>query len=136
MTWKDLPRNPSSATLRQFAALWLVIFGIMGYSRFQHGDTRLGVALMAMAAVGGIVGLAAPRVMRPIFVGWLIVVFPIGWFISHALLAVLFACLFAPLGLLFRWMKRDALRLRPTDTTTYWRPKPAAADIASYYRQF
>jgi hypothetical protein len=136
MTWKDIPRNPSATTLRQFAGLWLIFFGAIGYWRYTHGALSLGLALMVLAIAGGLAGLLAPKSLRPIFVGWMIAVFPIGWLVSHVLLAVVFYGVFTPLATVFRLMGRDALRRQPTTTATYWFAKPAAADVAGYYRQF
>lgn len=136
MTWKDLPRNPSTTTLRQFSAIWLVVFGVLGGLRIWHGQTFVGCLIVVAAVVGGIVGLTAPRLMRPIFVGWMIAVFPIGWLVSHVLMGIVYALLFVPLGIAFRLSGRDSLRVRRENRDTYWQPKASAADLASYYRQF
>ena len=53
MTWNDIPRNPSTATLRQFAGLWLVFFGGLAIHRgWLRGQTELGLILAGLAAEG------------------------------------------------------------------------------------
>jgi Saxitoxin biosynthesis operon protein SxtJ len=43
----------------------------------------------------------------------MVLVFPIGWTISHAILGVVFYLIFSPAALLFRIIGRDALALTP-----------------------
>ena len=63
--------------------------------------------------------------MRPIYVGWMVLAFPIGWTVSQAMLALMFYGLFTPIGLLFRLIGRDPLQLsRRSGLETYWTPKP------------
>src|SRR5262245_36075815 len=65
MQWSDIPRNPSRPTLRQFAALWLVILGGLGIGRLlASGSDALGTWLLVVAVGGGVPGLACPRALR------------------------------------------------------------------------
>ncbi len=135
MTRTDISRNPSQTTLRQFAGLWLLILGGLGCWHLLRGNAASGRLLLALAGVG-IPGLIRPGLLRPLFVGWMIVVFPAGWLISRLILAVLFLGVFVPLGMWFRLHGRDVLRCRRRSQHTHWQPKPAAPGAASYYRQF
>jgi hypothetical protein len=136
MTWTDIPRKPSRRTLRQFAGLWLLFFGGLGCRRLLGQDHMAGWLLLALALGAGIPGLIRPRLLRPVFVGWMIAVFPVGWLISHLVLGVIFYGVFTPLGLWFRLKGRDALRLRRSPAASHWMPKPTPVGAASYYRQF
>jgi hypothetical protein len=138
MRWSDILRNPSGRLLRQFAGLWLVFFGGLacwqGLARHRVG---LALALAGLALAVGLVGLLRPRAVRPVFVVWMVLAFPVGWAVAHALLAVVFYGLFTPLGLGFRLAGRDVLGLRrPAGRESYWVPKPAAEGVGSYFRQF
>jgi hypothetical protein len=75
--------------------------------------------------------------VSPVFTGWMILAFPIGWTVSRLTAALLFYGLFTPLGLFFRLTGRDVLtrRHRP-DRSTYWQPKPVASDVRRYFHQF
>src|SRR3984957_8855671 len=112
MTWSDIPRNPSRRTLRQFAGLWLLFFGGLGCRQLLGQDPVAGWLLLALALGAGIPGLIRPRLLRLVFVCWMIAVFPVGWLISRLALGVLFYGVFTPLGLWFRFKRRDPLRLR------------------------
>ncbi len=134
MRWSDIPFDASRKTLRQFAGLWIVFFGALAAWQAWRGNSTWGVV---WALVVGPLGLAKPDVIRPIFVGWMVVAFPIGWTISRLILGLLYYVVFTPLALAFRLTGRDILvrRERPVGDT-YWIPKPAVADVRRYYRQF
>ena len=136
MRWADVVTPPPLRVLRQFAALCLLVFG--GLAAWQVLDGRAGgfTALLAGAAGIGILGLVRPAAVRPLFVAWLIVAFPIGWTVSRLMLALVFFGLFTPLALFFRLMGRDELRLRRPTDQSLWRPKAPPAGPDDYLRQF
>jgi hypothetical protein len=141
MTWNDIPRHPSATTLRQFAGLWLLFFGGFGLWHLAHGRPSEGELLsfgtvLLLVSVAGLPGLIWPGLLRPVFVGWLMAVFPIGWLMSRALLTALYFGLFTPLAAFFRLRGRDALQLRPITVDSYWQPKPQPKEVRSYFRQF
>ena len=138
MQWSDIPLKPPQRTLRQFAVLWMIFFG--GLALFQWlaaENATAAIVLGALAMAWGPIGLIEPAWIRPIFIGSMIVAFPIGWLISKLLLAVLFYGLFTPLGVTFRLGGRDACLLRrPDNRPTYWTPKKMPTDPRAYFRQF
>lgn len=138
MQWSDIPFHPSRRTLRQFAALWLVFFGCLaGWQGLVRERVALGWALAGLAVLVGLLGLARPERVRLVYVGWMVLAFPIGWAISNLLLVVLFYGVFTPVGLVFKLIGRDAMARRPhPEHETYWAPKPAATDVRGYFRQF
>jgi Saxitoxin biosynthesis operon protein SxtJ len=138
MQWSDVQFDPPRTTLRQFAGLWLVVWGGLAlWQAFVRGRGELGLALGAFALTIGLVGLARPQWVRVIYVGWMVLAFPIGWMISQVMLVVMFFGLFAPIGLVFRLLGRDPLqRARQPEPKSYWTPKPAPADLRHYFKQF
>ena len=100
-------------------------------------DAGTAGALAAVAAIVGASGLLMPAVVRPIFVGWMVLVFPVGWVVTRTLLLVLFALVITPIAIAFRITGRDPLTLRrQQDRDSYWTPKPPASDVAGYFRQY
>ena len=137
MQWSDIPFRPPSRTLRQFAGLWLAFFGGLAVWQFFFRHERRPAEIIALFALGvGLPGLFWPRLVRPIYVGWMVLTFPIGWTVSQLMLAILFYGLFTPIGLFFRLIGRDPLHLRPPSTATYWSPKATPADPRRYFKQF
>ena len=138
MKWSDIPKNPTNRMLRQFAAAWLVFF--LGWALWQalrHGRTGLGIGLGALALVVGGAGLARPALLRWIFVGWMMLAFPIGWLLSQVMLILLFYGIFLPVALIMRLRGRDALGLKPgAGQPTFWLPKQTPLDVRSYFRQY
>ena len=129
---------PNDRMLRQFAILWIVFFATMAVIQEMHHQRHILAVVLGIAAVIiGPLGLLWPRTIRPIFVGWMLLASPIGWIISHAILAVLFYLMFSPIALLFRVIGRDALALkRPHGSESYWILKPQPKDKLQYLRQF
>src|SRR5262245_49239093 len=108
MQWADIPFHPSELKLRQFGLLCLVFFcALGGWQGLGRARPTLGVVLATVGAGLGLVGLWKPRWLRPVFVGWMVAVFPIGWIVSKIVLGVLFYVVFTAVAVVFRLMNRD-----------------------------
>src|SRR5271166_2730232 len=131
MRWSDIQFDPPRKMLRQFAGLWLVVFGGLAlWEIYGRGRTAFGGILAILAVTIGPLGLIYPHWVRFIYVGWMVLSFPIGWTISQIIMAVMFFGLFVPIGLIFRFMGRDTLQqARRVGIQSYWEAKPASADL-------
>jgi Saxitoxin biosynthesis operon protein SxtJ len=138
MRWSDIQFTPSKKTLRQFAGLGVVFFGGAAlWQAFIRGHNGLATSLGGLAALFGVAGLAQPESLRLIYIGWMILAFPIGWTVSLLMLIVIYYGLFTPIGILFRLIGRDALdRTKHAGATSYWVPKPAPDKLGRYFKQF
>jgi Saxitoxin biosynthesis operon protein SxtJ len=138
MQWSDIPFQPDRKTLRQFAGLWLVFFGgIALWQALVRGRPSLGLSIGALALVVGLAGLTQPEWVRLIYIGWMVLAFPIGWTVSQVILLIMYFGLFMPIALIFRLIGRDPLqRARRSGVESYWAPKPAPVDVRSYFKQF
>jgi hypothetical protein len=138
MRWVDIPLQPTKKTLRQFAAVWLVFFMAIGALQYWgHGREQLGLVLGALAVTVGGPGLLRPVALRWLFVGWIVLAFPIGWLISQLALALVFYGVLTPVALIFRLRGRDTLCRRPAPgQPTFWAPKDTPQDLRSYFRQY
>ena len=138
MQWSDIQFDPTRKTLRQFAGLWLVVFAGMGlWQALARHNPKLGLSLGALALVVGVAGLTRPDWVRLIYIGWMVLAFPIGWTVSQVILLILYFGLFTPIALVFRLIGRDPLhRARRAGVESYWTPKPAPAGVTSYFKQF
>jgi hypothetical protein len=132
------PFAPTDRMLRQFSGLWIVVFGAAaGLQEFQHARHVPALTLAALAITIGPLGLMWPRAIKPIFIAWMALAYPIGWVVSRVVLGIVFHGLFTPVALIFRAIGRDALRLKPRpEAATFWLPKARAVDKAQYLRQF
>jgi hypothetical protein len=137
MSSSEINLHPSCRTVRQFAVFWLAFFGGLAVWEVAEEKQVIAFGLAALAFVGGIGGLVYPALLRPIYAGWMVLVFPLNWVVSHLLLAMLFFGVFTPLAVVLKLVGRDALqRRRGLDRITYWAHKPPASDVGSYYRPF
>lgn len=134
INWK-----PTEREARQFSVIWLPAFlATVGALVFWKFDSRsAAVAFWSAAAGVSVLGGLLPVVRRPIFVGWMCAAFPIGWTISHVLLACIFFLIITPIGCLLRLCGHDPLK-RKFDRTasTYWVPHSAGEKNDRYFRQF
>jgi hypothetical protein len=71
---------------------------------------RDGLLIAALAL--HVVNMVAPQVFRPVAVVWLGLSHLIGAIVSRVLLAIVYACVVTPMGLLRRVAGKDSLRLR------------------------
>lgn len=128
--------SPDPKQLRRFAVACLPGFALIGYGAHRWTDST---GLLATAvAIGGacfVVGLLRPERLRPIYLGMTAIALPLGWLASHVVLRAVFYGLLTPLGLVFRLMGRDPLRLAKPDVTSYWQEHRQQTDPVTYYRQ-
>jgi Saxitoxin biosynthesis operon protein SxtJ len=149
MTMSGLARldwNPSAHTLRQFGFIALGAFGLLALMAHQEafmfraglGNARLAVtwSLLGVGVLSALFSIVAPRANRPLFVGLSVVAYPIGWVVSHVLLAVLFFGLFAPIGFLLKATGQDTLQPRESSAGTYWQKARRKRAVADYFKQY
>lgn len=136
MQWSEVTAPPKTKTLRQFAGLCLLFAGgFVAWCAWHVTLTEPGLLVAAASAAVGLIGLVRPAAIRPIYTGWMMVVFPIGWTVSRVMIGVMFFVVFTPVALIFRLMGRDALELKRARRATYWSSKSGPGDAAGYLRQ-
>jgi uncharacterized protein YjeT (DUF2065 family) len=131
----DLDLNPDPGTLRRFGILACVIFGLFG--AMAHREVFVAAALVVIGVLSGLFALIAPRANRPLFVGLSLATFPVGFIVSHLLLALLFFGVIAPIALGMRLGGRDALRRRGQPfAESYWVRVRRSRRMRDYFRQY
>jgi len=135
-----LDLNPPKDQLYQFGTVALVGFTLVGAVLTQVIGLPpvVGHIALGLAAALGLLGaqqLAGP--IKPIFVGMMIVAWPIGMVISFTLLSIIYYGMFTPVSLVFRIRGRDKLnrKLDPT-AGSYWITRSAQRTPASYLRLY
>ena len=140
--------RPNRRQLRTFGCAGAVVLaGLGAWTFFRHHllgfgmspGTARSVAVGLWIAAGHFLGfaLAAPTLLRPVYLALTVVSLPIGLVLSHVILAVVYYGLFMPTGLIFRLIGRDALHRRfDPNVSSYWTPRPGATDVRRYFRQF
>jgi hypothetical protein len=134
INWK-----PSRTELRRFALIWFPAFcALVAWIVWRRTASTLAPTVIAATGVLlGAAGAAVPAVIRPVFLGLTLATFPIGFVVSHVILAVVYFGLFTPMGLLMRAFGRDPMR-RTFDraATTYWVKREPDVDPKRYFKQY
>lgn len=138
MRWSEITALPTDRKLREFAAIAAALCAAVAV---MYGAQGRGYGLAAIyggiAMTIGVLGVVRPQWLAPIFIGWMILAFPVAWIVSTLLLAAVFYGLVTPLALVFRLMGRDALdRKLRQDQDSYWQARPAAENPRRYLRQY
>ncbi len=140
--------KPNEQHLRHFGTLCVVVFAAFGaWVLWRRSAFGMGMgpevaryvsgALWSLAAVCGVLRWAAPRWLRPLYVGLMATGLPIGFVISHVAMAIVFFGVVTPIALVFRVLGRDALeRMFDRDAPTYWIPRRRVVDAKRYFHQF
>ena len=138
MALVDINWNPSRKELRVFALLLIgfgAIVAAVMYRRLE-APTASAVVLLVTCFIG-LVGLVAPTLVRPVYVVWMGLAFPIGWTVSHLMMLAVFYLVLTPIGVGMRLCGRDPMQRRmDRDAETYWLPRAPRKDLKSYFRQF
>jgi len=126
--------NPTTRQLRQFGVICLFALPLLGWIWGAELSTlrQLGLAGLAIA----LVGLVAPKAIKPVFLALTVVTTPIGMVLGELVMLLVYMGVFLPIGMIFRLKKRDALQLKlDRHAKTYWQPKRQPRGASSYYRQ-
>ena len=136
----EINRNPPHRELRKFGLLWFPLFcGVLGAVLYHRvGWLPLSIGIWCLAAPAMVLGAVSPRHVLPIYRGLMTITFPIGFVVSHVLMALIYYGVFTPIGVLMRLAGKDPLRLkRSRGADSHWLDRPEETDeTEQYFRQF
>lgn len=130
--------NPEPKQLRVFALLQAVFFSLVAWGIFARGNGNVAPAsVLGVSLIVCIVGVLRPRAVRPLYVLWMAAVLPIGWTVSHLLLAAIFFLFITPVGRLMRLCGYDSMHRRfDRRAKTYWKSRNETRGIRRYFKQY
>ena len=131
--------DPTRRQLNQFGFIWMgfvAFFGTVIFFKFHNPSLARG--LWMAAVVVPFVGWVFPRFMRWVFVGMSYLAFPIGFVVSHVVLAAVYYLVLTPIGVLTRLFGYDSMKKRfDPEAKSYWVERPESEVEANrYFRQF
>jgi hypothetical protein len=135
----EVNTNPSRRDLRWFglvAGLFLAVVGVIAWWKFDA--PRVARAFWIAAPMLATLYYVLRPLQRSIYVGWMVASFPIGWLLSHLILAVVYYGVLTPIGLVMRLTGRAAVTRRfDPDAKSYWIARSNRdLPIERYFRQF
>jgi hypothetical protein len=138
MALLEIPRDPSPRTMRWFGLLlggFLAVIGLLLDARF--GLRTAPTVLYALALLVALAYYLVPSLRSGIYRAWILLVYPIGWTISHLLLASVYYLVLTPIGLLGRLLGRDPMQRRfDPGAATYWAPWRGSTETRRYFRPY
>ena len=134
----DRNREPTATELRVFGVLLAAFCGLVGGLIVYHTQAwTIAAIVWSLGAVTAGIYYGMPSTRQVIFQAWMAAVFPIGWLVSHALLAFIYYGVLTPIGLVIRLWNDDLLReKRDAAAASYWRPISTQMDVKRYFQQF
>ena len=131
--------NPSQKELRFFAWGVAILASIAGFFslRIDPPQYVLLWVFVPLAAAMILLGSVKPLWVRPIYLGWMIAVFPIGWIISNLVLALVYFFIFLPIRAALRITGYDPLQTsKKPPGDTYWVERKPSPSKQQYFRQY
>lgn len=147
MSLIDVNWKPDTKQLRGFGWIALVAFSLLGaFVRWKHvffvhmqPQTAATAAniLWSLAGLCGLQAIVLPKTLIVLYVPLTAISLPIGYVLSHVIMAIIYFLIFTPVGLVMRLFGRDPMcrRFEP-GATTYWVKREVIADAKRYFRQF
>ena len=132
-------RHPSLKQLNQFGLIWLGFLAFFGaVAWFRLDSPRLAEGLWVAAVVVPVIGWLAPPFMRLVFLGMSYAAWPIGFVVSHVVLALVYYVVVTPIGLIMRLFGYDPMTRRTNPSQeSYWVERDSKSrGPGSYFRQF
>ena len=138
-----LDLKPEERVVRQFA--WIAVLGLPLLSWFVLRSVATfewsNAVFLTVAAVGvsqlGLYLLGVRVVSRALFLGLSVLLLPLGFVISHALIAVIYYLVFTPLALVLRMTGRDVIGKRlDRGAASYWHHRDGRRPLSSYFKLY
>jgi len=135
--YREIKRDPTRRDLREFGVVFLAGTALLGAVNHLYLD-RPSAALGLWIAGGAVFLLSLiPGVGRLLYIAWMGLGLTLGVVTSPVIMFVVYLIAIAPLGLVFKLIRRDTMR-RELDpkATSYWEDYPRAEAPARYLRQY
>ena len=142
--FKEVNWNPSPRDRRKFALSLILgfpciaaVFLLVSLLRGKGWNLPLAAVIGGGGLAVGLLLLAVPQVVRPVYVAWYLVACSIGLVVGNLALALVFFVLVSGLGLVMRALGRQPVRKGfDRRAATYWQDTDPVDDPGRYYRQF
>jgi hypothetical protein len=139
MSLIEINWNPKHKELRNFAIIALVASVVLALLLYFLKGVGIQWAIIIITTGFGIFisSFVSLKLTRIIYLGLILVTFPIGWVISMILMTAFYFLLLTPLGLFFRLLGRDPLSRRfDPDAKSYWLNRRQTENLDRYFHQY
>ena len=139
MALVSLNLSPSQKQLKDFGLIGLIMCTVIGILLFWLDKIpAIGFMIFCLAGIAlYILSRISVILIKPIYLGMILLTFPIGWVVSHLVMALFYYGIITPVALLFRLLNRDPLcRRYEPNADTYWIQYKHRRSAKDYFRQF
>lgn len=132
-----LNTHPSRRQLVQFGFAWVVFFLILALFAAWRSASVPPWSLVALALIPPLIGRIFPDFLRVLFIALSALTFPIGFVVSHLILAALYYLVLSPIGLILRVLKPGLFPKTPdASLTTYWHSRTRTRERNDYFKPY
>lgn len=118
----------------------LVVGGVRWMLHARGAEELPGIpyGFLIVALIFAILGLAAPAIIRPVFVGWIRIALILNFLVTHVILTFAFVITVIPIGVMLRLTGRNPLDCDLDENrASYWeRGEGQDADKTRYTKQY
>lgn len=136
---EDYNRGPgiTLSSPRTFGFVWTALLLLYGVAPLRHG-AHVRIFALASAALLALISLFLPGLLQQPNRLWARVATVLHGITNPMIMGVLFFCFFVPLGVLYRFRKKDAMHLpRDRNASSYWiKREPPGPAPESMMNQF
>lgn len=139
MALVSLNLKPSRKQLRDFGLVALCMCNVIGLlllclSKISPKGfvvfSLIGLAMYVLSRL-------STALLKPIYLGMMLLTFPIGWVVSHLVMALFYYGIVTPIAVFFRILGRDPLcKKYDSQANTYWIPYKRKRSAKDYFHQF
>ena len=128
--------KPTRKNIRNFGVtigLFLMILG--GILFWKEIEDYIIVTFVGIVFI--VCGLGLPRILKPIYLFWMIVSSILGWVMTRVVLSILFFTMITLIGLISKLFGKQFLDLKwDNSKNSYWNQRQGKPEKSSYENQF
>jgi hypothetical protein len=139
MSMIEINWNPKRKELRDFGIIALVASVILSLVLYflKHLALPWILVIISVGFIIFISSLLSAKTTRIIYLGMILLTFPIGWVMSFLVLAIFYFLIITPVGLFFRLIGHDPLhRNFEPSVKSYWQKRQSPEKVDRYFHQF
>ena len=134
----EINRDPSRKDLVVFGGLltlFCAIVGAVAFLKFAAPNVAYGIWTVGTILITAF--LLVPQFRNPLYLTWMYAAYPIGWTVSHLVLAGTYYLLITLVGILLRLFGYDSMSRRfDKEASSYWKPRETDVENSRYFKQF
>ena len=136
MALVEINKNPGKKELIVFGVGLPILAGLIGWRRWSAGAPLTAEIIWGIGAALTLAFAVVPPLRKRIYIGWMYLVFPIGWVVSHLILGGIYFIVFTPMSVMLKIAGKDPMnRKLDKSAKSYWVLREGPRDKASYFRQ-